>query len=109
MSETTVAVLTPPGSGAVAVLEVRGPRAWPVIQSLFRTSAGCKLPDPPTGFVFGRFGEASADEIILAASGPGRFELQCHGGPHVVGWLLGLLRENDVGEAVGSASGFAEQ
>jgi tRNA modification GTPase len=109
MSETTVAVLTPPGSGAVAVLEVRGPRAWPVIRSLFRTTAGRTLPDPPAGFVYGRFGDQSADEIILAATGPERFELQCHGGPRIVAWLLDLLRAGGVGETVRLPDGFAEQ
>ena len=99
MSATTAAVLTPPGSAAVAVLVIRGPDAWPVLRRLFRTAAGSSLEAPPTRFVFGRLGEQTADEVILAPVGPDAFEVQCHGGPQVVSWLLGLLRTNGVAEA----------
>ena len=53
MTDTRVSVLTPPGGSAVAVLSVRGPVAWPVVQQLFRTAAGRHPNEPPTGFVFG--------------------------------------------------------
>ena len=105
MSETTVAVLTPPGSSALAVLAVRGPNAWPVLRRLFRTARGNALPAPPAGFVFGRFGDESADDVILSAVGPDTFEVHCHGGPRVVAWLLDLLRANGVSEAQTAEAG----
>jgi tRNA modification GTPase len=98
MSETTVSVLTPPGSGAVAVLEIRGPRAWSVIQSLFRTSGGKPLANPPGGFCFGRLGDAARDEVILSTIGPDRFEIHSHGGPRVIAWLVELFRSQGATE-----------
>jgi tRNA modification GTPase len=105
MTDTRVAVLTPPGSSAVAVLSVRGPGAWPVLQRLFRTPAGKHLTAPPTGFVYGRLGDQSADEVILSAGGPDAFEVHCHGGRRVVSWLLGLLRANRIVEVTEPALG----
>jgi tRNA modification GTPase len=105
MTDTRVAVLTPPGSSAVAVLSVRGPRAWPVLQRLFRTSTGKPLDKPPTGFVYGRLGDQAADEVILAAVAPDTFEVHCHGGRKIVAWLLGLLRENGIAERTDEVDG----
>jgi tRNA modification GTPase len=105
MSDTRVAVLTPPGSAAVAVLSVRGPDAWPVLQRLFRSLAGRPLQAAPTGFVYGRFGDQSADEVILSAVGPDTFEVHCHGGRRVVAWLLQLLGESGITERVEEVRG----
>src|ERR1700723_2168666 len=44
--DTRVAVLTPPGTGAIATVEVTGPRAWEFTRSLFRP-AGKPLSDLP--------------------------------------------------------------
>jgi tRNA modification GTPase len=98
MSPTQVSVLTPPGSAAVAVLAVRGPDAWPVLQRLFKNSRGEPLAAPPGGFIFGRLGDQAADEVILAAAGSDSFEVHCHGGPRVVAWLLNLFRRSGISE-----------
>lgn len=103
MSATTVAVLTPPGSAAVAVLSVRGPDAWPILRRRFRNAVGRPLQSPPADFAFGRLGEQTADEVILTAVGPDAFEVHCHGGRQVVSWLLGLLRANGVTEVAAGA------
>jgi tRNA modification GTPase len=98
MSETTVALLTPAGSSALAVLSVRGPRAWPVIRALLRTAAGRQFSDPPTSFLFGRIGDGSADEVFVVRVGPESYEVHCHGGRRVVAWLLDLFRANGINE-----------
>ena len=36
MTETVVACLTPPGTGAIATLALRGPSAWAIVRRLFR-------------------------------------------------------------------------
>jgi tRNA modification GTPase len=92
MTATRVAVLTPPGGSAVAVVGIRGPDAWCVVQDLFRTPKGAKLGAPPNGFRFGRFGSGSADEVILSTRDPDAFEVHTHGGRQVVDWLLRELR-----------------
>ncbi len=100
MSEphTIVTCLTPPGTGAIAVLAVFGPRAWEVMRELFRPASGPSLPDRPgkRGTIwFGRIGDgAAADEVVLILKDldPDPYlELNCHGGRRVVEWLSELL------------------
>ena len=89
MSDTVVSVLTPPGSGAIATVEVAGPRAWEIARTHFRPAGGKPLPDsPPAGrFWFGNFG---GDEVVLAAKAADRVEVHCHGGRRVVRWVMEL-------------------
>jgi tRNA modification GTPase len=97
-AETYAACLTPPGTGAIATLAVRGPRAWPVARELFRFAAPQReLPaEPVPGKVWlGRMGasrqSAAADEVVLAVKRPGPgawLEIHCHGGREVVRLLL---------------------
>jgi tRNA modification GTPase len=98
MTPTRVAVLTPHGSAAVAVIAVRGPDAWPAIRDLFRTNKGERLSTPPTGFTFGRLGDRTADEVILTSHSPETLEIHCHGGRQVVSWLLELFRARGIAE-----------
>jgi tRNA modification GTPase len=98
MTPTRVAVLTPPGSAAVAVIAVRGPDAWPVIRELFRTNKGEQLSAPPTGFAFGRLGDRAADEVILTSHSADSFEIHCHGGRLIIAWLLDLFRGRGITE-----------
>jgi tRNA modification GTPase len=82
---TRIACLTPPGRAAIAVLAVRGPRAWEVTRSLFQPGRA-PLPDAPElgRSWFGRLGDELRDEIVLVAKQVDDIELQCHGGPEVV-------------------------
>ena len=42
-----VRVLTPPGTGAIATLEVSGPTAWAAVRERFTPANGRPLPDDP--------------------------------------------------------------
>jgi tRNA modification GTPase len=88
VTATRVAVLTPPGTGAIATIELSGPRAWEFARTLFRP-AGKPLPDVPElhRFWFGTLGEGAGDEVILAACGDA-VEVHCHGGRRVVRWVV---------------------
>lgn len=101
MTEDRVIVLTPPGSGAIAVLAVCGPRAWPAIRELFRPTGPKPLSveAPSAGLWFGRLGAGGADEVILSAHAPDRFEIHCHGGRQVVAWILDLFRARGLPDA----------
>ena len=90
MSGTVVSLLTPPGTGAIATVEVCGPRAWEVANQLF-TPAGKPLPASPevTRFWFGTLG---SDEVILAVTSPDTIEVHCHGGRRVVRWVIEQFR-----------------
>jgi tRNA modification GTPase len=93
MSTTHVAVITPPGSAAIAVLTLRGPAAWAIVRRYFQPARGQLAEAPPSpGIKFGRFGDVDSDEVVLAVRGPDNFEIHCHGGRRVVEWLLGLVK-----------------
>jgi tRNA modification GTPase len=82
---TRVRVLTPAGTGAIATVEVSGPRAWELARGLFRP-AGKPLPAEPELHRFW-FGTLGGDEVILALTGPETIEVHCHGGVRVVRWV----------------------
>src|SRR5262245_42336308 len=99
MSEpaTTVATLTPPGRSALAVLLVRGPQAWAVVEEIFKPRRG-RLPETPDvgRFWLGRIGDEAKDDAVLAVRDPQTLELHVHGGREVVRWLTDLLVARDV-------------
>ncbi len=97
-----VAVLTPPGAGAVATVAVAGPGAWDVIRSLFKPAVQSPLPDePPLHRVW--FGTLGGDQVVLAVrdvSPEPRVEVHCHGGRRVARWVVERFVEcgcHDVG------------
>ncbi len=90
----TIRLLTPPGHGAIATLELRGPTAWEAVRMHFRPATG-ELPALPISsrFWFGNLGEGFGDEVILTAKSvePPTFEIHCHGGPQVIRMIAGLF------------------
>jgi tRNA modification GTPase len=102
-SATLAACLTPPGAGAIAVLAVRGVRAWEIACSLFHPRLQ-KTPWPPdrveTGRSWlGKFGNGIADEVVLAVRRTEPYpwvEVQCHGGAEVIRWLLETLTKRGI-------------
>ncbi len=98
MTETLVTRLTPPGTGAVATLGIRGPSAWEIARGLYRPLAatGKALPESPQphGVWLGRFGVEAADEVVVTvkdAGPPTWVEVHCHGGQEVVRLMLESL------------------
>jgi tRNA modification GTPase len=103
-SATLVACLTPPGRGAIAVLAIRGARAWEAVRELFRihSTNSKKLPtNPEMGRIYlGRMGEkdspTTADEVVVTvvqADPVPWVEVHCHGGVEVVRWLMEILEK----------------
>jgi tRNA modification GTPase len=97
---TRLACLTPPGTGAIATLALRGPAAWTVVRKL----AQRELPPEP---VAGRFwlvrlgdtGRGAADDVVLAVQRGGPepwLELHTHGGREVLRWLEELFVTQNV-------------
>ncbi|MFO0847547.1 MAG: GTPase [Gemmataceae bacterium] len=90
---TRVAVLTPPGTGAIATVAVIGPMAWAVVKERFRPAAGKPLPDSLAQHRtwFGALGDGAGDEVVVAvrAVEPEPWvEVHCHGGRQVVRWVV---------------------
>ena len=106
MSGTAVSLLTAPGSAAIAVVEVRGPRAYPLAKRLF-TPAGKPLPDAPD---VGRFwfGTLGRDEVVLSVTAADAVEVHSHGGPRVVRWVVEQFLANGAEERTphSSSEGF---
>ena len=84
-----VRCLTPPGSGAIAVLELSGRGAWSILTGLFRPRLSAV---PATGQLhFGLLGPPPGDEVVITvrATDPQVIvEVQCHGGVEIVRWLI---------------------
>jgi len=83
---TTVCVLTPPGEGGIAVIEVRGPRAVEIVDAFFHSPRGLRIAEAPPGkLLYGnlvRDGE-TLDEVVVARVAQGQqgvLEINCHGG-----------------------------
>jgi tRNA modification GTPase len=106
VTETLATRLTPPGTGAIATIGLRGRRMLEIVRDLFkaRSSGGGQLPESPQDNTvwLGRFGGETADEVVLAFRGPPALsgseptswvEIHCHGGREVVNLLLETLAE----------------
>lgn len=91
---TTVALLTPPGIGAIAVLEIAGPNAWPIVREHFRP-IGRPLPDSP--ILHRTWLGMLDDEVVLAVTRvvpEPTIEIHAHGGTQVVKRLQRLFENN---------------
>ncbi len=99
VADTIVAPATAPGTGAVAIVRLSGPRAFEILHSIFRPAHSAELTprmlrlgdviDPATGACVDR---AMAVAIPAPASLTGEdvVELQCHGGPFIVRRIVAL-------------------
>lgn len=88
----SVAVLTPPGRGAVASLEVFGQGATEIVASLVRLNRRRPLGEVPIGrVVLGRWSEPPHEEVVLCRTGTDRIAVHCHGGSAVVEGLVASL------------------
>jgi tRNA modification GTPase len=98
-ADTIVAPATAPGIGAVAIVRLSGPRAFEILDAIFRPlRASARRPrtlclgevvDPATG---ARIDRALAAMMPAPASltGENVAEVQCHGGPFVVRRIVAL-------------------
>lgn len=80
---TRVALLTPVGRGALAVVGVAGPRSLECVAGLF-TPRGGPLEERTDGaIVFGRWAgnaDEPAEDLVVVRRGAGNLEVHCHGG-----------------------------
>lgn len=110
MTRPAVRVLTPPGTGAIATVEVRGPDAWATVRNRFTPASGKALPESPPQhrLYFGTLGDGShADEVVVAVKAIDVVEVHCHGGRRVVQWISQLLGESTLHQPKqGSPWGF---
>jgi tRNA modification GTPase len=77
-----VALLTPPGRGALAVVGVAGAAALQAVARLFYPRGGMPLASRPDGAIaFGRWGDPDrGEELVVVRRTPESLEVHCHGG-----------------------------
>ncbi|TGE14411.1 tRNA uridine-5-carboxymethylaminomethyl(34) synthesis GTPase MnmE [Hymenobacter elongatus] len=101
LSDTIIALSTPPGAGAIAMLRLSGPAAVALTDAVF---AGKRLREQASHTLhFGtiRDGARILDEVVVSLfRGPHSYtredvvEISCHGSDYIVAQILGLLVRN---------------
>ena len=87
-----VSVITPPGRAAVATIRVTGADVLEHPASLWSAANGRPLSEQPVGRVcFGRWGEASPEEVVVCRIDSDVVEFHCHGGQAAVSRIVGDL------------------
>lgn len=88
----SVAVLTPPGRGAVATVAVSGMGATAVVDKLFSPASGRTLAEAVIGqILFGRWGGFAGEELVACRHSDDEVEIHCHGGEAAVSSVLASL------------------
>ena len=78
---THATLLTSRDQGAIAVVRVRGPRAFEVVDACFLPANGRQLTEQPLGAIrFGNWGHRSGEELLVIPRGKEEVEIHCHGG-----------------------------
>ena len=115
-ADTIVAPATAPGIGAVAIVRLSGPRAFDILDAIFRPAHSAELRprtmrlgdvvDPATG--------ARIDRVLAVVmphpaslTGEDVAEIQCHGGPFVVRRIVALAL--DVGARLAEPGEFTRR
>jgi len=101
--DTIVAVSTPPGRSAIAVVRLSGPRSLAILQTLVREDQFA--PDPNRVTLKKLLGESQDDLIDEALvtyfqsphsfTGEDMVEISCHGSPVILRQLLDVMQSHD--------------
>ena len=101
LNDTIVALATPSGAGAIAVIRVSGPDAIKIVAPLFKAKSKKPLEDQPTHTIhLGNVmdGERTIDEVLASVfrapksyTGEETVELSCHGSPYIQQEIIQLL------------------
>ena len=79
--EVVVAVLTPQGRGALAVVGVAGQGAAGIADELFASRSGRPVAERPNDtLAFGRWGGDRGEDVVIVRHAADRLEVHCHGG-----------------------------
>ena len=97
MEDTVVAIASPPGQGAVAILRVSGPESIPIAKRIFRSKSG-KFEWRPRVLLLGNIVNSDdevIDQVLLSVfigpasyTGEDLIEITCHGGALVTQTVL---------------------
>lgn len=97
MNQDVVCCLTPAGVSALAVVGLRGPRAWEKLSPFFTGSKQTPvLTEKPRLYLGMLQRDGLGDQVVLMLQGSAvhqEIELQLHGGPGTVAWCLQLAQD----------------
>ena len=95
LNETIVALATPAGVGAIAVIRVSGSETFLIVNKLFRGKNLEKLPSHTIHFGTIREGELIVDEVLISLfKAPASYtredtiEISCHGSDYIIQKIL---------------------
>ena len=101
LNDTIVALATPSGAGAIAVIRVSGPEAISIVAPLFKAKRRKKLEEQPTHTLhLGNImdGQRNLDEVLVSVfrapksyTGEETIEISCHGSPYIQQEIIQLL------------------
>ncbi|SDS28114.1 tRNA uridine-5-carboxymethylaminomethyl(34) synthesis GTPase MnmE [Christiangramia echinicola] len=101
LNDTIVALATPSGAGAIAVIRVSGPDAIKIVAPLFKAKSKKDLAEQATHTIhLGNVmdGERTIDEVLASVfrapksyTGEETVELSCHGSPYIQQEIIQLL------------------
>ena len=101
LNDTIVALATPSGAGAIAIIRVSGPDALKIVAPLFKAKSKKDLSEQPTHTLhLGNImdGERTIDEVLASVfrapksyTGEETVELSCHGSPYIQQEIIQLL------------------
>jgi tRNA modification GTPase len=88
--DTIIANATAPGVGAIAVLRISGPDAYPIVDQLFPSRDLAGLPTHTIHLGILKDGDVAIDEVLLSLfkgpksyTGEDTIEISCHGSPYI--------------------------
>jgi tRNA modification GTPase len=92
------AVMTGPGTGAIATIQLFGASVEAVLREVFRRKGGKPLEMTTGRVLLGCIVDdsESIDEVTIGCEGPHTFAIHCHGNPLIVERIIKLLQHRGV-------------
>ena len=96
--ETIVAVSSPPGVGAIAIVRLSGDKSWEMVKKVLKTSSKIEPRKAIHGWIKDPTTDELVDEVVVifykaprSYTGEDMVEIMCHGGPVVTRMLLNIF------------------
>lgn len=101
LNDTIVALATPSGAGAIAIIRVSGPEAFNIVSPLFKAKSKKKLSEQPSHTLhLGNLmdNDRTLDEVLISIfrapksyTGEETVEISCHGSPYIQQEIIQLM------------------
>lgn len=101
LNDTIVALATPSGAGAIAIIRVSGPEALSIVSPLFKAKSKKRLKEQPSHTLhLGNLvdAERTLDEVLISVfrapksyTGEETVEISCHGSPYIQQEIIQLM------------------